>query len=295
MFNKVSFKVAILVNLTLLIVMIVGSVYLINRQRESLEQQLLERGSIESIIGAKMVSRVLEEAADNGVMRINEVFDTEYIQIPGFDPAKYHTKYDSYMDKAILSMQDEFLKDDSVVYAVAVDYNGYLPTHNSRYQQPITGDQQKDLVGNRTKRMFNDPVGIKAARNTVPAFLQIYNRDTGETMWDISTPVIVKGKHWGGFRIGFSLEKTNAAQKALTVSLISIMAVILLVSFAVVYFVVEYSLKPLGNFTRIAGELADGQVDQKIKVSGKDEIAKLADALERLRVSLKVAMDRLKR
>ena len=295
MFDKISVKVAVLVNLVLLLVVAAGSYYIVNQQGESLEGQLLERGRIESIVGAKLIGRIMEEAIDNGVFSVTDAFDTDYQLIPGFEPAKYHTKYDFYLDKAILSLQDEFLKDESVVFAVAVDKNGYLPTHNTRYQQPITGSQQQDLLGNRTKRIFNDPIGLKAAQNTKPAFQQVYHRDTGETMWDISSPIYVKGKHWGGFRIGFSLQKIEAAKQTLTGKLIVIMGGILVVSLLLVFVVVSVALKPLSHFTRIASELADGKVDQKIEVQGRDEIAKLADVLERLRVSLKAAMDRLQR
>ncbi len=295
MFQKIGAKVALWVNLVLLIVMAAGSYYIIGQQSQSLETQLLERGKIESRIGAKLIGNVMEEAIDNGVFSVKQAFDTNYIEIPGFDPPKFHTEYDSYLDKAILSMQDEFLKDESVVYAVAVDSNGYLPTHNTRYNQPPTGDQAKDLVGNRTKRIFNDPIGLNAARNQQEAFLQTYHRDTGEVMWDISSPVIIKGKPWGNFRIGFSLEKTKIAQANLKKTLITIMAVLLMVSIIAVFIVVNQALKPLGELTRIAGDLASGKVDQKIVSSSRDEIGKLADVLERLRVSLQLAMERLTR
>ncbi|WP_321368955.1 HAMP domain-containing protein [uncultured Desulfuromusa sp.] len=293
MFSKISVKVAILVTLVLSVVVVAGSYYIIKQQSDSLEAQLLERGKIESILGAKLIGRVIEEAIDNGVFSVNDAFDTDYVLIPGFEPAKYHTKYDFYLDKAILSLQDEFLKDDSVVFAVTVDINGYLPTHNTRYQQPITGDQKRDLIGNRTKRIFNDEIGIQAAHNTVPAFQQVYHRDTGVTMWDISTPIHVKGKHWGGFRIGFSLGKIEEAKQALQSKLIGIMAGILVVSLLIIFIVVDRALKPLTHFTRVASELADGNVENKIEVKGNDEIAQLADVLERLRVSLKTAMARL--
>ncbi len=295
MFDKISVKVAVLVNLVLLVVIAAGTYYIVKQQGQSLEEQLLQRGKIESIIGGKLIGKLLEEAIDNGVFTLSDAFDTDYVPIPGFEPEKYHTKYDSYLDKAILALQDEFLKDESVVYAVAVDSNGYLPTHNTRYQQPISGDKQQDLLGNRTKRIFNDPIGLKAARNTEAAFQQIYHRDTGETIWDISTPIHVKGQHWGGFRIGFSLQKTEAAKAALKSTLIAIMAGILLISLLMVFLVVNRTLQPLTHFTRIAGELADGKVERKIEVRGRDELAKLADVLERLRVSLKAAMDRLNR
>ena len=295
MFEKLSVKVAVMVNVVLLVVIAAGAFYIVRQQGASLEAQLLERGKIESIVGAKQIGRVLEEAIDNGVLTVNDVFDTDYELIPGFEPKKYHTKYDVYLDKAILALQDEFLKDESVVFAVAVDTNGYLPTHNTRYQQPITGDQEKDLVGNRTKRIFNDPIGLKAAENQEMAFQQVYQRDTGEVMWDISSPIFVKGKHWGGFRIGFSLEKTMAAKRELANTLIMIMGGILLISFLMVFVVVNGSLRPLTHFTERASELADGKVEQKIEHEGRDEIAQLADVLERLRVSLKAAMDRLSR
>ncbi|PLX86225.1 MAG: HAMP domain-containing protein [Desulfuromonas sp.] len=295
MFNRIGIKVAAKVNLVLLLVIAAGSFYVIKQQSASLEEQLLERGKIESIVGAKLVGKVIEEAVDNGVFSINDAFDTDYVEIPGFDPPKYHTRYDFYLDKAILALEDEFLKDESVVFAVTVDTNGYLPTHNTRYQNPITGDQQKDLVGNRTKRIFNDPVGIKAARNEKEAFKQTYYRDTGEIMWDISSPIYVKGKHWGGFRIGFSLEKTLAAQAKLQTTLIIIMGIILLISLLLVSLIVNQSMRPLEELTEIASDLADGRVDEKIEITSNDEIGRLADVLERLRVSLKVAMDRLKR
>ena len=295
MFDKISIKVAVMVNLALFVVIAAGGYYLASQQGQSLEQQLLERGKIESVIGAKLIGRVLEEAIDNGVFSVQDAFDTDYIPIPGFVPEKYHTKYDFYLDKAILSLQDEFLKDESVVFAVAVDKNGYLPTHNTKYQQPISGDQQRDLVGNRTKRIFNDTIGLAAALNTTSAFQQEYHRDTGEVMWDISSPIYVKGQHWGGFRIGFSLEKIGAEKDALELKLIGFMITILIISLLVVFVVVNQVLRPLGHFTQIASDLADGKVDEKIAVKGRDEIAQLADVLERLRVSLKAAMDRLQR
>ncbi len=295
MFAKIGVKVTVLVNILLFVVIAGGGYYIIKEQEKSLEAQLLKRAEIEAIVGAKMVGKLLEEAIDNGVFSQEDVFDTDYKEIPGFEPKKYHTKYDFYLDKAILQLEDEFLQDESVVFAVAVDRNGYLPTHNTRYQKPITGNQQQDLVGNRTKRIFNDEVGLAAAENTEPVFRQVYHRDTGVTMWDVSSPIQVKGKHWGGFRIGFSLVRIEQAQQALQTKLIGILAIILLVSLVVVFTVVNGALKPLTHFTRVASDLADGDVDVKIEVKGRDEIAQLADVLERLRVSLKAAMDRLRK
>lgn len=293
--ERIALKVTLYVNLVLFLVIAAGSAYMIIKQSATLESQLLERGRIESIVGARMTGTLIEEAIDNGVFTVHDAFDTAYVAIMGFNPPKFHTKYDFYLDKALLGIVDEFLKDESVAYAVAVDINGYVPTHNTRFNVAPTGDPEKDLVLNRTKRIFNDPVGIAAAQNTTPAFHQVYHRDTGQTMWDISTSIYVKGKHWGGFRIGYSLERIAAEKSRMIFSLLFIMATILLISFVLVFFSVHGSLAPIRELTKMSARLADGDTNQKIEVKTHDEIGKLADVLERLRFSLKTAMDRLSR
>ena len=92
------------------------------------------------------------------------------------------------------------------VYAITADYNGYVPTHNDRFCRPLTGDCQVDLTGNRTKRIFSDRVGQQVGRHTRRSRLQTYRRDTGELMFDMSAPVSVNQRHWGGFRIGYRIE-----------------------------------------------------------------------------------------
>lgn len=294
--GKVGVKVSLKVNLVLFVVMAIGTYVLLNKQSESLEAELMNKGRIQSIVGAKIIGSILEEAIDNGVFTIDEVFDTNYQQIGNFEPAKYHTKYDSYLDKAILGLQDEFLDDPSVAYAVAVDINGYLPTHNTPFQKPITGDTEKDKIGNRTKRVFNDPVGIAAAKNTVKGFRQIYHRDTGETMWDLSSPIMVKGKQWGGFRIGLSLESITSAQKQLITTLIGIMATILVFSVFLTFLIVNRSLAPVADLSRKANDLAAGKaLEEEIPITSNDEMGILQASLDRLRLSMLIAMKKRKK
>ncbi|RME98368.1 MAG: HAMP domain-containing protein [Chloroflexi bacterium] len=175
------------------------------QRRRELEDQLLHKGEKIAVDTARAVGQLFETAIEQGIFTPEEVFDHNYRPIPGTDPQKYHTAYDAFTDERLLPLQDALLADDDVVFVVAVDVNGYLPTHNSCFSQPLTGDYQTDLTGNRTKRIFDDPVGLAAARNTNPVFTQIYWRDTGETMWDVSAPIRVFGKHWGGLRVGLSM------------------------------------------------------------------------------------------
>jgi methyl-accepting chemotaxis protein len=225
------------------------------------------------------MERILREAVDNGRFRMEQLFDERYVPIPGTDPQKYHTPYDSYLDTAIQQLEDEFLKDDQVVFAVLVDRNGYLPTHNSKYSQPLTGDKEKDKVGNRTKRLFNDPVGLAAAQNQKELLKQVYSRDTGERMWDISAPIHLDGKHWGAFRIGFSMERTDKKIAALRVQIIGAMLLMLLIASLTIYLVVGYFVRPLRRLTEAARRIADGNLDEEVRVESTDEIGILAEAL----------------
>jgi methyl-accepting chemotaxis protein len=137
-------------------------------------------------------------------LTLAQLFDTFYIPIPDTDPQKYHTQYDRLTDETIRIILDAYLeKDKRIKFVVAVDKNGYLPTHNSRYSKPLTGDGNYDTQHNRTKRMFNDRTGLAAARNEKPYLLQSYSRDTGEVMKDLSVPIYIEGQHWGAIRIGY--------------------------------------------------------------------------------------------
>ena len=62
----------------------------------------------------------------------------------------------------------------------------------------------------RNRRLFNDRTGAAAGSSTRPFLLQTYRRDMGGgefvLMKDVSAPITVNGRHWGGFRIGFKTE-----------------------------------------------------------------------------------------
>lgn len=150
----------------------------------------------------------MEQLLTAGKLKENQLFDTFYIPIPNTSPQKYHTQYDRRLDELIQEALDKCLaKDERIAFVVAVDINGYLPTHNKKYSQPLTGKAEVDLNNNRTKRIFNDRTGLAAAKNTDPFLLQRYQRDTGEQMSDISVPILIRGKHWGALRIGYKTTK----------------------------------------------------------------------------------------
>lgn len=150
------------------------------------------------------VIRQFETVIIGGRLTIDQLFDTFYIPIPNTYPQKYKTQYDPLADESIQKILDKFLATDKrLLFVVIVDRNGYVPTHNTRYSRPLTGNKDIDSANNRGKRIFNDRTGLAAAKNMEPFLLQQYNRDTGETVYDLSIPIFIRGKHWGAVRIGY--------------------------------------------------------------------------------------------
>ena len=166
----------------------------------SQEREMLALGSE----FARRTAETLEKWLAAKEVTPERLFSFLYYPTPNTDPPKFTTDYDKLSDRDILPIQESILaRSPAIVFTVTVDKNGYLPTHNQRYSMPLTGNLASDLVNNRTKRIFNDKTGLAAAQNTAPWLVQNYQRDTGETMADLSVPIFVQGKHWGAVRIGY--------------------------------------------------------------------------------------------
>lgn len=157
-----------------------------------------------AISTAAKVAAVFEQSIKTGEITEQDLFDRDYQSIDGTHPEKFSTKFDKYTDKVLPAIQEPILDaHGDILFAGAVDNNGYFPTHNRRYSQSLTGDYDTDLANNRTKRIFNDRTGSRCGSNKEQFLLQTYKRDTGEIIHDISAPIFVNGKHWGGFRMGY--------------------------------------------------------------------------------------------
>ncbi|MDX2370233.1 MAG: methyl-accepting chemotaxis protein [Colwellia sp.] len=155
-------------------------------------------------LAAMQVGELFEESIANNKISQPQLFDFNYQPLGNTKPPKFTTGFDQFTDKNLPSIQEPLLQSFSeMIYAGAVDINGYFPTHNKCFSKPLTGNVELDMMNSRTKRMFNDATGIRCGQHTDKFLLQTYKRDTGEIMHDVSAPIFVQGKHWGGFRIGF--------------------------------------------------------------------------------------------
>jgi methyl-accepting chemotaxis protein len=157
---------------------------------------------------AKKISDAFEVAIARGEISLDQLMDENYRVIPGTDPKQYLTNYVEFTDKILPPIQDPIQKSDPrIVFCVAWAKGGYLPTHNPNYRRPQGPDPVWNNANCRNRRLFNDRAVKKVAANTRPFLLQTYRRDMGGgnfvLMKDVSSPIHIRGRHWGAFRMGF--------------------------------------------------------------------------------------------
>ena len=159
--------------------------------------------------GAARLSAALEEAVARGRISMADLFEDKYQPVPGSNPAQVTTRFVALTDELFPPVQEELLAfDTKVVFCAAVDRNGYLPTHNLKFSRPQGHDPVWNAAHARNRRLFNDRTGLAAGRNERRFLLQTYRRDMGGgqrvLMKDLSAPITVQGRHWGGLRLAYS-------------------------------------------------------------------------------------------
>jgi methyl-accepting chemotaxis protein len=157
---------------------------------------------------AGQVMQAFETAIQDRALTLEQMFDTQYNPVPGSAPEQVTTAFTTLTDAILPPIQEPVLDmDPRIVFCAAVDRNGYLPTHNLKFSQPLSDDPVWNAGNCRNRRIFDDRVGLKSGRNQKPFLLQVYRRDMGGgafvMMKDLSAPITVQGRHWGGLRLAY--------------------------------------------------------------------------------------------
>jgi HAMP domain-containing protein len=296
--RKLSLKVSIVLAVITIPPMVAAAYFITANEATRIEERTIASGKVAAMAGARMYGIALEAGIDAGFMTIGDVLEPTYEEIKGFDfgdNPRYHTRYDFYTDRTVVAFQDRLLESSAdFLYAVGGDMTGYTPTHDSKFQKPLTGDRTKDLSGNRGKRKFWTAMHQSAARNLEPVLVQDYVRDTGETAWDVSSPIFVKGRHYGAFRVAVSKDSVAAHKRRLLVQLVVTFGFLTIITVGFIFLMLRRSMRPLEQLASIANEISTGEgLDRPIRPSSSDEIGMMAKSLNRLRASLQAAMGRL--
>lgn len=288
--QKLSFKIIAPLIVALIVCMSIAAYTLISQRSKNLEKILFTKAQNLAVVGATVMESELTQLLETGLITRENLFDTSYQRITEGPlakalPPRYHTQYDQLLDHTILKTLDAFIaQDPSLLFAILVDRNGYTPTHNTRYSLIPTSFDDQTL--NRTKRIFDDPIGLAAAQfkgdglNLV--LIQRYERDTGEKVWDVSTPVYLDGEHWGAFRLGLSMDTVTSSINDLRVTVVWITLLTILTISLLTYWGVKRALQPLSLITRNVQLIASGVEEKQLTIESRDEIGALARAFNEM-------------
>jgi HAMP domain-containing protein len=121
----------------------------------------------------------------------------------------------------------------------------------------------------------------------------IEDMESNISCYDIAVPV--EEGDLGYIRVGM---KSAYIQEQVAKPIESIVITILsvtLIGIIITYFLSNRILKPILYLTSRANEISTGKLEEKVSVKTNDEIKHLAEAVERLRESLNLALTRLKK
>ena len=285
LFNVRSLKLksSLIIISVVLPLLIASLVWDLNRQGGLMRKSVLDRGQILAVTGAETAGKILSDAVNNGALTEAQMFDKNYRIIPNTSPEKYFTAYDSFIDENLQSIGDAFLKDDTVKYAFVQDSNGYIPSYNSKFASKRIVDDPASMIRQSqdyylmSKRILEDTVSLAAARNTEPTLFQEYNKvDTGEVIWDISSPIYVNGRHWGAFRVGIPINATNKNIAVIRNQIIGAGIAIIAVLTMLAFYISRLITGPLKQLEKAFALVGEGDFTVKdIEITSEDEIGSL--------------------
>jgi methyl-accepting chemotaxis protein len=191
-------------------------------ERENQQLKLLVKTGVETehspfcdkaMETATLIGETFEAAIKERKITSEALFSSEYTKVEGTNPEQFKTPYIDYTDKILPTIQEPVCQwNPKVAFCAAVRVDSFLPTHILKVSNPqrLYAKTAEDIAWNdancRNHRFFKDPTGLAAGKNREPCMVRVYDRKVGDVtviMYDVSSPIMVNGKHWGGVRIGY--------------------------------------------------------------------------------------------
>ncbi|HEY5999726.1 MAG TPA: methyl-accepting chemotaxis protein [bacterium] len=145
---------------------------------------------VESLLleAAEEFRRTLERDVREGRLAAEALFDEAYIPVAG---ERHTNRAVEYFDGRILPLLRGWAaRHPSLVYVVAMDRNGFMPTHLLRARAGVIMKDPVSQAGARSGRFIG-----QAFRRPLEA--------GGELVVDVAVPIAVGGRPWGCLRVGY--------------------------------------------------------------------------------------------
>ncbi len=159
----------------------------------------------------ELINTKISEAMASGAISEAELFDRNHEEVPGTDPVQHIAKFSKFVDQTFQDLiEDVVSTDERIKWCALIDDTAYISANILAVSKPQGSDPVWNTANCRNHRYFLDLTGRRSGMNQEPLLLQTYQRDMGGgnfvPMKDISAPIFINGRHWGGFRIGYTPE-----------------------------------------------------------------------------------------
>jgi methyl-accepting chemotaxis protein len=139
-------------------------------------------------ITAEFTSK-LEEAVQYARIDMDSLFDENYVKTE--EEGKFRNRSNRFFETEVLPLLKQWVnRDRHLLYVVAMDRNGYMPTHIMPARALIKMTDPVSLSGAKSTRLMGQPFRRPVAAG-------------GELAMDMAMPVMVRNRHWGCLRIGY--------------------------------------------------------------------------------------------
>ncbi len=186
------------------------------------EESILLRGATQQGLGIARISAVLFTNA-----RIYEELDM-------VDPSGMS----DYLDYFI---SDVMRLDSRILYFMVLDQSGKVVAHNNLREYGRVNVEESSMAA------------LAAAEPVV------VRRETAELgpHLDIAVPLAIGSKHWGACRIGMSLREMQGSLARVRAEVVSISALLLLTTLALMWYAGRHFARPLSELTRTMNEITE--------------------------------------
>ncbi len=326
-FNRVYKKVSIISSAVFIIIAVIVAAGVIFYAQQNYLRDLKRKVTEFAVIGAQQSREMFLDALQRKHITIEKLFDDNYqkISLEEFKAMyvlekdqnkisddyirllmdrtvekdvdeyyRYHTAYDQnpFLNKGALQIEEPFLKTENIDYAVLIDRNGYIPFHHVVNSQNLTGDLETDTFGNRAKRIWRNTLG----KTQIPGEISYYSyrRDTGTPYLNVNAPIVLEGRHWGAFLVGYNATEIDVAMSRLRRNTVLLILAIVIVTVTIYSIFIIISLKPLSVLLQGVERIDEGNLDVLIPVKSEDEIGYLSTTFNNMVTSIKAAQEKLK-
>ncbi len=232
------------------------------------EDLVLKEAKTAALQGAAVYGLILDTAVDTKALTLSEILEPAKEKLSFPDPvvpgkllhmeeARYGTKMSMYLkEHGVQQWEDSIWQAGNFLFVSGMDRHGFGPVTNAYQDAPPRGDATSedaawDRVYSRGGRQYTDVEQLAAAgfegNPNARTLVQPYPRGTGEVAWDVAAPIYVKGKHFGGFRVGVSRDRVVQQYHDLTVGLVLLFSLIAAVFVGIRSRLARRSIHPSGQ------------------------------------------------